>query len=84
MKCDSPMLTPPCPPRPLLLQTSSFYMGCSARDSRHTAALAAEAESREEKAASERAGEKLHNLLLLVVPPPLELVAMEQRRWAQQ
>ena len=25
-------------------------------------------------------GEKLHELLLLVVPPPLELVAVEQRR----
>ena len=31
-----------------------------------------------------RQRESLHDLLLLVVPLPLELVAVEQRRWAQQ
>ena len=29
-------------------------------------------------------GEKLHDLVLLMVSPPLELVVVEQWRWAQQ
>ena len=84
MKIDSPMLTLPGAPRPPLLQTSSFDMDHGVDARRLAAARAAEAEVREEKARLKGPGEKLHDLLLLVVPPPLELVAVEQRRWAQQ
>ena len=50
------MLTPPCPPRPPLLQTRSSDIDRStARNSRRTAGRAADKEAREEKAASERA-----------------------------
>ena len=55
MKCDSPMLTPPCPHRPLLLQTRSFDMDRAERTRRHAEARAAEAEARAARTAAQQA-----------------------------
>ena len=51
----APQLTPPCAPRPLLLQTRYFDMDQSVDAKRLAAARADEAEARAEKAASDRA-----------------------------
>ena len=77
-------LTLLCAPQPSLLQTRFCGMDCAERIRKHAAGRAADAEARAIKAASERARREAERLLLLVVLPPLELVAVEQRRWAQQ
>ena len=59
-------------------------MDRSVRDSRRTAARAAEAEVRAERERRMTGpADKLHDSLVVVLPL-LEVVAVEQRRWAQQ
>ena len=84
MKIDSPMLTLPGAPRPPLLQTRLFDMDQSADARKLLQPVRLRLRQERLKLSHNRPAVKLHDLLLLVVPPPLELVAVEQRRWAQQ